>query len=141
MDTTEFEPSRVVQAARELGIAVNPVLVGSPDLLQRHAVPQRIDQSIAKRKAALRATDYVAHTGWFHSLGQRTGGRRYNIDLMDWISLSRITKSVSELARTEYLVGYYPRCVDEEVTTHEAKIRLKDKRIGKLRGGTRLVAH
>ena len=141
MDTTDFEPSRVVQAARELGIAVNPVVVGRPDLIQPNAAPQGIDQSISERKAALRATGDAAHTGWFHSFGQRTGGRKYSIDLMDWRSLSRITKSVSELARTEYLVGYYPRSVDEELTTHEAKIRLHDKRIGKLRGGTRLVSH
>ena len=60
---------------------------------------------------------------------------------MDWMSLSRITESVSKLAQTEYLVGYYPRNVDEGITMHEAKIRLKDKRIGKLRGGRHLVAH
>ena len=60
---------------------------------------------------------------------------------MDWMSLSRITESVSKLAQTEYLVAYHPRNVDEGIRMHEAKIRLKDKRIGKLRGGRRLVAH
>ena len=146
MDTTRFNPSRVVEAANALGISISPVLVaprepGATSRAPARSGPNAIDLSISKRRAALRSTDYRAHTGKFHSLGQRTGGRNYAIDLMDWMSLSRITKSVSKLARTEYLVGYYPRNVDEGITMHEAKIRLKDKRIGKLRGGRRLVAH
>jgi len=146
MDTTKFDPSRVVETANALGISISPVLVATQEPIATsrapaRAAPKAIDLSISNRRAALRSTDYRAHTGKFHSLGQRTGGRKYEIDMMDWMSLSRITKSVSELARTEYLVGYYPRNVDEEITMHEAKVRLKDKRIGKLRGGKRLVAH
>ena len=146
MDTTEFDPSRVVEAANALGISISPVLVAIQEqLLSSRAlarsVSNRIDLSISKRQAALGSTNYLAHAGKFHGLGQRTGGRKYQIDTMDWMSLSRITKSVSELARTEYLVGYYPRSVDDEITMHQAKISLKDKRIGRLRGGKRLVAH
>ena len=146
MDTTEFDPSRVVEAANALGISISPVLVAPQEpLLSSRAstrtVSNRIDLSISKRQAALGSTNYLAHAGKFHGLGQRTGGRKYQIDTMDWMSLSRITKSVSELARTEYLVGYYPRSVDEKITMHQAKIRLKDKTIGKLLGGKRLVAH
>ena len=146
MDTTNFDPSRVVEAATALGISISPVLVRPQEPLATsrapaRAAPNAIDLSISKRRAGLTSTDRLAHTGKFHSLGQRTGGRKYVIDVMDWMSLSRITESVSKLARTEYLVGYYPRNVDEEVTMHEAKIRLRDKRAGKLRGGRRLVAH
>ena len=146
MDTTEFDPSRVVETASALGISVSPVLVAPQEPLANsrapvRAAPKAIDLSLSNRRAALSSTNYLAHTGKFHSLGQRTGGRRYEIDLMDWSSLARITESVSKLARTEYLVGYYPRSVDEEISMHEAKVRLKNKRIGKLRGGRRLVAH
>lgn len=146
MDTTKFDPSRVVKAANALGISINPVLVARQEPRPTFgpppkAVPKPVDLRISKRRAALRSTDYLAHTAKFHGLGQRTGGSKYLIDVMDWMSLSRITESVSKLAQTEYLVGYYPRNVDEEITMHEAKVRLKDKRIGKLRGGRRLVAH
>jgi len=65
----------------------------------------------------------------------------HHIELMDSTSLLRITESLSESSRTEYLVGYYPRSVDEEITTHEVRVRLTDKKTGKLRGGRRLVAH
>ncbi len=146
MDTTRFNPSRVVEAANALGISISPVLVAPRESLATSGPPARtgpkaIDLNISKRRAALRSSDYRAHTGKFHGLGQKTGGSKYVIDVMDWMSLSRITESVSKLAQTEYLVGYYPRNVDEGITMHEAKIRLKDKRIGKLRGGRRLVAH
>ncbi|MDE0104096.1 MAG: VWA domain-containing protein [Bryobacterales bacterium] len=141
LDTTRFKPDRVVQTARTLGISINPVTVAGPEVSHIPTGPKRIDQSISKRRAALSRMDYDAHTGQFQSLGRRTGGRKYEIDLMDWRSLSRVTESVAELARTEYVVGYYPGLIDDEMTTHEVKVLLKDKRTGTLRGGRRLVAH
>ncbi len=141
LDTTRFKPDRVVQAARSLGISINPVAVAGSGVPHVAGGPKRIDLSLSKRRAALSRMDYDAHAGQFPSLGRRTGGRKYEIDLMDWRSLSRVTESIAELARTEYLVGYYPGQIDEEITTHEVKVRLKDRRAGTLRGGRRLVAH
>ena len=55
--------------------------------------------------------------------------------------LRRILGSLSELAETEYVVGYYPRVVDEELTPHEVQVSLVSEEIGQLYGGHRLVVH
>ena len=60
---------------------------------------------------------------------------------MDWVSFRHVTRELSSLVRTEYLVGYYPRSVDKEVTAHKVQVRLKDKKTGKLKGGRRMVRH
>ncbi len=49
--------------------------------------------------------------------------------------------SLSYLAQTEYVVGYYPSSVDEEISNHKVAVRLADTKIGKLYGGRKLVAH
>ena len=145
LDTTRFNPDRAVRAALSSATSINPVVVTSPEQIASTTPDPRASRTgslgLSQRKAALRATEYRAHTGHFHDLGRRTGGRVHHIELMDSTSLLRITESLSESSRTEYLVGYYPRSVDEEITTHEVRVRLTDKKTGKLRGGRRLVAH
>lgn len=145
LDTTSFSPDRAVQAALSSATSISPVVVTSPEQISSTTLGPRASRTgssgLSQRKAALRATEYRAHTGYFQDLGRRTGGRKHHIELMDRASLLRITKSLSESARTEYLVGYYPRSVDEEITKHEVRVRLTDKKTGKLRGGGRLVTH
>lgn len=145
LDTTRFDPDRAVQAALSSATSINPVVVTSPEQISSTTLGPQASRTgspgLSQRKAALRATEYRAHAGHFHDLGRRTRGQRHHIELMDRASLLRITKSLSESARTEYLVGYYPRGVDEETTTHAVRVRLTDKKTGKLRGGRRLVAH
>ena len=86
----------------------------------RGAVEQCLILSAAERVPVLRrqpveVAHYAVRTQQLYGLVRRTGGREYEIVLMDWMPFFRITKSVSELARTEYFVGYYPRSVDEGI--------------------------
>ena len=144
VDTTTFEADHVVAVATILGIPVNPVVVGG-----LRADPGGFSAPQAQgtlpsrtvRQRTLRGADSAAHFGKFVSLDRKTGGRRYDIDRVDWMSLRRVTQSISRLARTEYLVGYRPRNVDTEITVHEATVRLKDNKIGKLQGARRSVYH
>ena len=144
VDTTTFEADHVVAVATILGTPVNPVVVGG-----LRADPGGFSAPQAQgtlpsrtvRQRTLRGADSAAHFGKFVSLDRKTGGRRYDIDRVDWMSLRRVTQSISRLARTEYLVGYRPRNVDTEITVHEATVRLKDNKIGKLQGARRSVYH
>ena len=55
--------------------------------------------------------------------------------------MRQILGSLATLAETEYVVGYYPSSVDEELTGHSVEVRLADKKIGTLYGGRRVVVH
>lgn len=143
-DSTRLDLERAIRAAWSSGISIYPVEVARPTSMPttvlvsptRGSLP-RMDQ----RRSTLVALRYLVRGGGFRDLGRHTGGKRYRIESMDPPSLLRLTKALSQLARTEYLVGYYPRNVDEEITTHKVRVRLADKKTGKLRGGRRLVAH
>ncbi len=143
-DHTRFDPDLAVRAANELGIAINPVVIGSKVLnagiFDEPQVPGTLPSASARQRM-MRGSDDAARRGRFFSLGQRTGGRRYDFDQMDWVSFRHVTRELSSLVRTEYLVGYYPRSVDKEVTAHKVQVRLKDKKTGKLKGGRRMVRH
>lgn len=77
----------------------------------------------------------------FAETGRKTGGRSYDLEVLNSKVIRRILASLSELAETEYVVGYYPRSVDEEVTAHEVQVSLASDEFGRLYGGHRLVMH
>jgi len=143
-DSTRFDPERTIRAARSSGISIYPVVVARPTSMSTVVRVSPIGGSIPRmdqRRSTLWALRNLARGGGFSDLGRHTGGKKYRIESMDPPSLLRVSKALSQLARTEYLVGFYPRNVDEEITTHKVRVRLADKKAGKLRGGRRLVAH
>lgn len=77
----------------------------------------------------------------FAELGPKTGGRSYDLSVINNKVIRQILGSLSTLAETEYVVGYYPSSVDEELTAHQVEVRLRSQEIGQLYGGRRLVVH
>lgn len=77
----------------------------------------------------------------FSEIGRKTGGRSYDLEVLNSKVIRKILGSLSQLAETEYVVGYYPRVVDEELTAHEVRVNLASAEVGKLYGGHRLVVH
>ena len=77
----------------------------------------------------------------FAELGPKTGGRSYDLPVLNNAVIRQILGSLSTLAETEYVVGYYPKAVDSELQAHAVEVRLRSTEIGKLYGGRRLVIH
>ena len=77
----------------------------------------------------------------FAELGPKTGGRSYDLPVLNNKVIRQILGSLSTLAETEYVVGYYPKAVDAELQAHAVEVRLTSEEIGKLYGGRRFVVH
>lgn len=77
----------------------------------------------------------------FAEFGPRTGGRSYDLPVLNNMVIRKILGSLSQLAETEYVVGYYPSQVDEQKTPHMVEVRLSESVRGTLYGGRRMVVH
>ena len=77
----------------------------------------------------------------FADIGPKTGGRSYELPVINSKVIRQILGSLSTLAETEYVVGYYPSAVDEELTAHAVEVRLRSEEFGQLYGGRRFVVH
>ena len=77
----------------------------------------------------------------FAELGPKTGGRSYDLPVLNNVVIREILGSLSTLAETEYVVGYYPRSTDAELQAHAVEVRLASEEIGSLYGGRRFVVH
>ena len=77
----------------------------------------------------------------FAEIGPKTGGRSYELPVINNRVIRQILGSLSTLAETEYVVGYYPSAVDEELTAHAVEVRLRSEEFGQLYGGRRFVVH
>ena len=118
-DSTAFKADRAVKAANALGIPIYPAILSQ----------------IARTGGGFLSQGELA------DLGRRTGGKAYFPSVLTSLEIRRILTALAKLTRTEYVVGYYPQGIDEEVTGHRVEVRLKDKNVGNLSGGRRLVLH
>ena len=166
LSTTKLSPDMPVQVARMYGIPIYPIVLGHDRILKnsqrRNARaqwnsnvgrnsdvrgdmnegllgPNRVPtQSVAQQSNSRHQESKMRI---FADIGRRTGGRSYDLEVLNSKVLRRILGSLSELAETEYVVGYYPRAVDEQLTPHEVQVNLISEEIGRLYGGHRLVVH
>lgn len=118
-DSTSFRAAHAVKVAHSVGIPIYPAVLNP----------------------FARSGSGFLTQGEFSDLGRRTGGKAYFPSVLTSLEVRRILTSLAELTQTEYVVGYYPRGIDEELTGHRVEVRLKDKSIGKLTGGQRTVIH
>jgi len=145
LSTTKLSPEMAVQAARAFGIPLYPVILGHDRVLRRSRVrvpalgPSRNPRG--GRGGGSGATEQENRMRIFSEMGRKTGGRSYDLEVLNNKVIRRILGSLSQLAETEYVLGYYPRAVDEELTAHEVRVNLASDEIGKLYGGHRVVVH
>ncbi len=162
--TTQLSPELVVQSANAFGIPLYPVVLGHDEVVQRSQGlgggfglgrqptpgnnqraeppllgPRQQPQGDINRKSNARAQEELQRV--FADFGRRTGGRSYDLDVINSTVMRQILGSLSTLAETEYVVGYYPSSVDEELTGHSVEVRLTNKKLGTLYGGRRVVVH
>ena len=158
--TTKLKPELVVGAANAFGIPIYPVVLGhdrivkqaqgirtgrmnipiNPGLREPGRRGPRAAAGASDRAARSRAQERRQMT--FADFGPKTGGRSYDLDVINSKVMGRKSlKSLSTLAETEYIAGYYPKAVDEELTAHRVEIRLVSQEIGRMYGGRRTVLH
>ena len=147
LSTTKMSPDVVVQVAQMYGIPLYPIILGHDRIVKRQQQRQRRSVGLfgASRRPPVQGgasgTEQESRMRVFADIGRRTGGRSYDLEVLNNKVLRRILASLSELAETEYVVGYYPRSVDETPTPHEVRVSLASDEIGRLYGGYRLVVH
>ena len=110
---------QAILAARELGVAIYPVLLTVPN-----AVAAMKEQIVSVRN--------------FLDLARATGGEAITasggLDL-----LPRILKAIAARVQFEYVAGYYPQAMDG--TRHQVQVVWSDRSRGAILGGTRVVVH
>ena len=166
LSTTNLSPDLVVQSANAFGIPLYPVVLGHDRIVKRaqglnvggfgigarHPNPgnnQRGEPQVLgpprnptgqlNRQSNARNQENLQRL--FAEIGPKTGGRSYDLEVINNKVIRQILGSLSTLAETEYVVGYYPKAVDEELTAHAVEVRLVSEEIGQLYGGRRLVVH
>ena len=164
LSTTNLNPDLVVRSANGLGIPLYPVVLGHDRIVKRSQGiggggqiparqnipvgrqgqapvfgPRRNPAAGANRSGNARRQESLQRV--FAEMGRKTGGRSYDLDVINNRVIRTILGSLSELAETQYVVGYYPRAVDVELTMHEVVVNLVSEEIGNLYGGHRFVVH
>ncbi len=163
LSTTNLSPDLVVRSANAFGIPVYPVILGHDRIVERSQGlsggfglgrqpnpgnnrrgepqfgPKRNPRGPLNRQSNARSQENLQRL--FAEIGSRTGGRSYDLEVINNKVIRQILGSLSTLAETEYIVGYYPRGVDEELSSHTVEVNLASEEIGKLYGGRRLVIH
>ena len=163
LSTTNLSPDLVARSANAFGIPIYPVVLGhdrvvaraqglaghlglgrhpNPDNNQQGEPqfgPRRNPEGQIRRQSTARSQETLRRV--FADLGPRNGGRSYDLEVINNTVIRQILGSLSTLAETEYIAGYYPGAVDEELTAHTVEVSLVSEEIGKLYGGRRLVVH
>ncbi len=163
--TTDLRPEIVVASAKALGIPIYPVILGHDRIIQRaqgrrggHGAlqgtlggaggrardaqvfgPPRWPSGNQQRQSNARMQE--RRQAEFATIGPQTGGRSYDPDIINNLVIRQILASLATLAQTEYVLGYYPKAVDDEMTPHQVEVKLTKGAVGKLFGGQRLVVH
>lgn len=148
--TTKMDPDVVVQVANAYGIPLYPVILGHKQIRDRlnrgnanrrnrQPGPSRNPRGAGGGQSNLRAQEL--RQAVFAEIGPQTGGQSFDPTVLNNMVIRKILTSLANLAATEYIVGYYPSSVDEELTPHQVQVQLTDGKIGKLYGGQRTIIH
>ncbi len=159
LSTTSLDPELVVRSANGLGVTVYPVVLGHDRMAQRtvdqvggrgiQGLFRETDAALQQNRRATpnqgirqaNARENLRLMRVFADMGPRTGGRSYDLSVLNNKVIRTILGSLAEVAETEYVVGYYSQSPDDEPSGHLAEARLKPEVKGELFGGRRIVVH
>ena len=144
--TTTSAPEDASVMCREVGIPVYPVVLGHQRLvdqarnIRRNAANQPTPQAPPVR-ALEKIQDQETQIEDFARLGQLTGGRSFDPPEITLDIMRQILSEMMTQVRTEYVVGFTPEVSRGAPRRHRLEIRLRSKDLGRVLGGTRVVAH
>jgi len=143
--TTTSTPEDAAKICEEMGVTVNPVVLGHSKLLDQMRNQQEKESARSSKTpsaipsdAAERMNEKQMEIEHFGSLGRLTGGHAFDPPQMDLTILRRILEGLVGEVRTEYVVGFTPDA-DVEGKRHKLEVRLRDKSVGQMVGGTRVI--
>jgi VWFA-related protein len=144
--TTTSTPEDAAKICEEMGVTVNPVVLGHWKLLdqmrneqEKASARSSKNPSAPPSAAADRMNEKQTEIEHFGSLGRLTGGHAFDPPQMDLTILRRILEGLVAEVRTEYVVGFTPDEA-EQGRRHKLEVRLREKSVGQVVGGTRVLA-
>ncbi len=155
LSTTNLDTDLPARSAQAFGIPIYPVVLGHKELTQigsghrgvdsfyrrqnsREAWDQT-DNRVVSPEARLRDRELSQKV--FADLGVRTGGQSFDFKNPNSKATRALLQSLAKMAKSEYVVGYYPRQAGDQPTARRVEVRLKAEGAGKLYGGKRVVIH
>ncbi|SPE41347.1 exported hypothetical protein [Candidatus Sulfopaludibacter sp. SbA3] len=145
--TTTSVPEDAVIVCQRLGVPVYPVVLCYDVLLGQIKQVQEtgrdrqgnLTDAANARMMELRATQ--RHIQDFARLGELTGGRSFDSPQLSLNVMRQILGFMVGQVRNQYLAGFVPEKPAGPQRQHKLEVRLVDKRLGKVLGGTRTVVH
>jgi len=145
--TTTSIPEDAAEVCRLSGIPVYPVVLCHDRVLDQI---KRLQESGRDRQGnftaaansrmmELRATERAIQD--FARLGDLTGGRSFDTPTMSLPVMRQILAFMVGQVRNQYLVGFVPDPPIGPPRQHKLEVRLLDKNLGKVVGGTRTAVH
>jgi VWFA-related protein len=142
-DTTNARPDDAADVARDLGVAVYPVALGHWTLVERaRTEQQRIANGSRTGEVSSPTLDRIQSQERevmdFAGLGDLTGGRSYDPREISLSVMKQVLGGLVWSVRTEYTVGFSPE-PSASPRKRKLEVRLRDKQIGQVTGGTRTI--
>jgi VWFA-related protein len=140
--TTKTPPRNAAKVANAYGIPIYPMVLGHDKIvkqIQAQNQPARPGANPPIRYS--QAQDRELEIQEFALLGELTGGRSFDPPMANSLIMRSILKSMVSQIVCEYVVGYNPGTPGATPQTHKVKVQLRNKSLGKLAGGTRLLTH
>ena len=139
--STRTRPEFAAGIATELGMPVYPVILGHHRLIEQFnalLATQRPNQPAPSGIMTLQAKEREIED--FASLAELTGGRSFDPLMISLNMMRQVLGNIEAQVRTEYTVGFSPD-TGTPPHKHRLEVRLREKDLGKVRGGTRTVVH
>jgi len=106
--------------------------------MSRQAGGGRLGESQRMEREA-RAKEQERQQAEFAGVGEKTGGRSFDVKVVNNAMIRRMLESVVREAQAEYVAGYYPAPSGGTREARRVRVLLKEKELGKLIGGSRVV--
>jgi VWFA-related protein len=135
LGTTTSRPEDAAELDRELGIPVYPVLLGHRQLLQRPADARAREKPVKSSKKG-------GASGGPSQSEMKLEARAMQVDppAIDLNTMRQILWAILADMRAWYTVGF-PVEPSETLKKHKLEVRLANKDMGKIEGGTRTLLH
>ncbi len=137
--TTNTPPKNAVQIANAYGISLYPMVLGHEKITKQLQAENENNRNNQPRHS--RAMERELEIQSFAELGELTGGRSFDPPMASSFIMRSILRTMAGQIMTQYVVGYNPGAPGETPQKHKVTVRLRNKSLGKLVGGTRSVTH
>jgi VWFA-related protein len=145
--TTKMPPQEAAKAALSYDIPLYPVVLGHQRVVQQAmggggggpfgaAAPN--PNAIHRQMIAHDKEQQMLE---FAELGEMTGGRSFDPPVVNPVIVREVLQWVATQVQFQYVAGYYVPPSSQDKRPHKVEVKLLDKKLGKLRGGSRAVIH